>query len=122
MTRRSLRRASIEAVSSVEPSSTTISGSPSASTPSISAGSVPALLYVGATTTVLNDASDITAIVRALSLSPEYGGEGTVITIPATMGRINYAVGCFFARWFYALAIRSKVVRPHLAERTGGYV
>ena len=38
------------------------------------------------------------------------------------MGRISYEVGKFFGRWFYALSIKSEILRPHLAERPGGYL
>jgi 1-acyl-sn-glycerol-3-phosphate acyltransferase len=38
------------------------------------------------------------------------------------MGRLNYSVGRFFARWIYALGIRDEIVRPKVAERPGGYL
>jgi 1-acyl-sn-glycerol-3-phosphate acyltransferase len=38
------------------------------------------------------------------------------------MGRASYEVGKFFGRWFYALSIKNEIIRPHLAERPGGYL
>jgi 1-acyl-sn-glycerol-3-phosphate acyltransferase len=38
------------------------------------------------------------------------------------MGRVIYDVGKFLGRWFYALSIKGEVLRPHLAEREGGYL
>src|SRR5687768_15431933 len=46
-------------------------------------------------------------------------------TIALRMGRLNdvtYAVVQFLGRWIYALSIKGEVIRPHLAERAGGYV
>jgi 1-acyl-sn-glycerol-3-phosphate acyltransferase len=38
------------------------------------------------------------------------------------MGRASYEVGRFVAKWFYALTVRDRIIRPELAERPGGYV
>src|SRR5689334_4274835 len=58
---------------------------------------------------------------RRLYAEPSHGSR-TVITSQPPMGRASYEIGKFFGRWFYALSIKSEVLRPHLAERSGGYL
>jgi 1-acyl-sn-glycerol-3-phosphate acyltransferase len=38
------------------------------------------------------------------------------------MGQTFYTLAKFWGRWFYALSIQGKAIRPKLAERPGGYV
>src|SRR5215217_4237065 len=63
--------------------------------------------------------------LRSLRINPStwrLGVDRPLSTIPRRMGQAAYVVAKFFGKWFYALSIKSEVIRRDIPDRPGGYI